>query len=113
MSAATREPRSGELRRRIVLEAASRTADGGGGASLAWTAVATLWASVRALSGEERVAAGRLSGRLSHEIVIRRRAGVTPDLRFRVGSRRLAIRAVLERDAGGRYLTCLCEEPDL
>lgn len=102
----------GALRERVVLEAASRTGDGGGGADVLWDAVAELWAAVRPISGEERLAADRVAGRVTHKVVIRHRDGVVPAMRFRQGARILDIVAVL--DAGRRHrLECLCEERNL
>ena len=61
----------GDLRTRLVLEAPSRAADGGGGASVTWSTVATVWASVRPTGGAEAYALDRVAGNVSHEIVLR------------------------------------------
>ncbi|KAB2910822.1 MAG: phage head closure protein [Hyphomicrobiaceae bacterium] len=99
----------GSLRDRVVLESASRASDGGGGATVTWGQVAELWASIRPVSGEERVRADGVAGRVTHKVLIRHRAGVVPAMRFRSGDRVLEIVAVL--DAGRRSrLACLCEE---
>ena len=98
----------GELKHRLMLEAPSRSPDGGGGASLTWEPVAELWGAIRPLTGGEGVEADGLKGRVTHEIWIRRRAGVVPEMRFALGSRLFDIRAAL--DAGGRFLKCLVEE---
>ena len=103
----------GTLRHRIVLQQAVRTADGGGGAAETWSTVAELWAAIRPVSGDERVAADALSGQLTHEVWVRHRAGVTPAMRFLIGSRILDIRAVIDVEARGRRLKCLCRERDL
>lgn len=103
----------GALRQRVVLQHAVRTADGGGGAAETWTAVAELWAAVRPITGDERVAADVLSGQLTHEVWLRHRAGVTPSMRFLVGSRILDIRAVVDAEGRSRRLKCLCRERDL
>ncbi len=102
----------GTLNERFTLEAPARTPDGGGGASVTWQAVAELWARVRPISGEERLVHDQLAGRLTHEVWIRWRAGVTPTMRFRQGTRIYEIAAALE--AKRRiYLKCLCEERSL
>lgn len=102
----------GALRHRVVLQHAARTPDGGGGATESWSPVAELWAAVRPISGDERIAADALSGQLTHEVWVRHRAGVTPSMRFLIGSRILDIRAVIDADGRGR-LKCLCRERDL
>jgi SPP1 family predicted phage head-tail adaptor len=102
----------GDLHDRLVLEQPVRAVDGGGGASVAWEAVVELWAYVRPISGEERLAQDQLTGRLTHEVWIRWRAGVVPAMRFRQGARIYHIVAALEM--GHRaYLKCLCEERSL
>ena len=99
----------GALRDRLALETPGRTDDGGGGAAVTWTAVAELWAFVRPISGEERLRADQVAGRITHEVFIRHRPDVVPAMRFRAGARVLEITAVL--DAGRRHrLKCLCEE---
>jgi len=103
----------GALRHRVVLQHAVRTADGGGGATETWSTVAELWAAVRPITGDERVAADALSGQLTHEVWVRHRAGVTPSMRFLIGSRILDIRAVIDADGCGRRLKCQCRERDL
>jgi SPP1 family predicted phage head-tail adaptor len=103
----------GLLNRRVVLEAATRSPDGAGGAGQSWTAIATLFATVRALSGTESFAQDRVTGRVTHEIVIRYRTDVTPAMRFRLGTRLFEIIAALDPDGRRRQLRCLVEERDL
>lgn len=103
----------GALRHRVVLEEAVRTPDGGGGADETWQAIAELWASVRPIGGSERIAADATSGALTHDVVIRHRAGVVPAMRFRFGTRILEIAALRDVDERRRHLRCLCLERDL
>lgn len=102
----------GALRERFVLEQPVRTADGGGGASVSWETVTELWAYVRPISGDERLAHDQLSGRLTHGVWVRYRAGVVPAMRFRDGARIYEIVAVVEAVRRSR-LKCLCEERSL
>ncbi len=103
----------GALRHRLQLETENRVDDGGGGVTQTWSPVATVWASIKPRSGQEVFAADRLSGRLTHEIRIRYRTGVTPVMRFRQGSRIFQILAVIDMDERRRWLRCLCEEREL
>lgn len=105
--------RIGDLRHRLTLEYAVRVDDDCGGATETWVAVAEVWSAVRATSGDERTDADQLAGHVTHEIWIRRRSGVGPDMRFREGGRVFEIRAVLDDWQRGRLLRCLCEERDL
>ena len=102
--------RIGAMRHRVVLEAPTRTADGGGGASVAWTTVAELWAAVEPATGTEGVLGEGIAGRISHEVALRYRSDIEPTMRFRLGARVLEIRAVLDVDERRRMLRCLCRE---
>jgi SPP1 family predicted phage head-tail adaptor len=103
----------GELRTRLVLESPVRASDGGGGGDIAWETVAEVWAAVRPVSGGEGFALDRVAGHLSHEVVMRHRAGVTPEMRLREGARVYDIRAVLDPDGRRHWLRCLTEARDL
>jgi SPP1 family predicted phage head-tail adaptor len=103
----------GTLRHRMQLQQALRTADGGGGAVETWQTVADVWGAVLPISGEKRVAAHAISGRLTHEVWIRHRAGVTPSMRFHLDGRILEIRAVIAVDGRRSRFKCLCLERNL
>ena len=103
----------GDLRHRLVLEEVQRISDGGGGFTESWVTVATVWGALRPSSGGESVEAGRLAGRVSHAVSLRYRAGVTPAMRFRQGTRVFHILAAIDEDERKRWLRCLCEERDL
>lgn len=102
--------RAGDLRHRLTLEAAERTADEGGGATVSWVAVADLWGRITPTVGRELMRADGLGARLTHEIVLRHRTGVLPQMRLRLGSRVFEIHAVIDVAEGRRWLRCLCEE---
>ena len=100
----------GDLRHRLMLEAPVRTGDGAGGASLTWSLVAEVWGAIRPQSGSESADAEALRGRVTHEIWIRHKGGVGPDMRFRLGSRVFDIRAAIDVGERHRFLKCLVEE---
>lgn len=100
----------GEMRHRLALQAPLADADGGGGVTRTWSLVAEVWAAIRPLSGGESVAADGLHGRVSHEVWIRHRAGVVPEMRFVLGARIFEIRAVVDAGERRRFLRCLVEE---
>lgn len=101
--------RAGELCVRLALEAPQRTGDGGGGATIVWTATTSLWGSLRPLSRRERTGAGGRLSEVTHDITIRHRTGVQPEMRFSHGGRIFAILAVLD-DATRRRIVCHCRE---
>ncbi len=106
-------PAIGRLRHRLSLENASRTPDGGGGAAETWTTAAQVWGQIRPIGGSEGFNADAITGRISHEITLRYRAGVTPAMRLISGNRRFEITAVIDIDERHRWLKCLCVERDL
>lgn len=103
----------GDLRQRVGIQRAVRVADGGGGAEETWEMLAEVWAAVLPLTGFERVEADAVSGHVTHEIWLRYRDDVTPDMRFRLGRRLFDVRAVIDIEERRRFLKCLCEERDL
>lgn len=102
--------RIGELYHRLALEAATRIDDGAGGATETWALIAEVWGALRPASGSEAVEADGLKGRAAHEIWIRHRTGVLPEMRFRLGTRLFDIRAVIDQAERQRFLRCLVEE---
>lgn len=100
----------GDLRHRLALQAPMASADGGGGVMQTWSLVAEVWAALRPSSGSEAFEADGLKGRVSHEIWIRHRSGVGPEMRFVLGTRIFEIRAVIDTGERHRFLRCLAEE---
>jgi SPP1 family predicted phage head-tail adaptor len=97
----------------LTLEQLSRVADEGGGFTESWVIVATLFADLRPIGGDERFEADRLAGRVTHEIVLRYRAGVGPAMRFRKDTRIFHIVSAIDVEERRRWLSCLCEEREL
>lgn len=100
----------GKLRHRLRIEAPTRTPDGGGGAAITWSLVAEAWAAFRPATGSESEQHDGLKARVSHEVWIRHRDDVRPDMRFVMGTRVFEILAVIEVDGNARWLRCLTEE---
>ena len=105
--------RPGSLRHRVLLESAGKVADGGGGSTVIWEEVAALWVAIKPLSGHELFSAGQFSSRLTHQITLRYRTPLLPEMRFRKGNRIFQIRVVLDVDERSRWLQALCEEREL
>jgi SPP1 family predicted phage head-tail adaptor len=74
---------SGDLRHRIELQAQTRTPDGGGGFTTTWSTVATVYASIWPLKGEESMEGGRVTAAITHRVRIRFRRGVKASWRIR------------------------------
>jgi SPP1 family predicted phage head-tail adaptor len=105
--------RIADLRHRLVLEHVARLDDGSGGAEETWATVDELWAALRPTIGRENDAFDQPAGRVTHEIWVRYRAGVRPEMRFRAGARIFDVLAVIDAGERRQFLKCLAEERDL
>lgn len=102
--------RIGDLDKRVIIQAVSRTSDGAGGSTVTWTDAATTWASIEPVSGHEPYVAQALRGRVTHKVRMRHRPGVTPANRLLHGTRVFNVQAALDDREEGRFLLLLCEE---
>jgi SPP1 family predicted phage head-tail adaptor len=100
---------SGDLDRRLVLQAPAETPDGAGGVTRGYTAVTTLWASVEPVSARNSVIADAGGATVTHRIVIRRREGLTTRHRFIEGNETYRI-VSLRDDATRRFLVIGAEQ---
>ena len=103
---------------RLVLEAARREDDGGGGFAQVWRKAGTLWAEMRAGSGRERFGEVGPESVVPWRITVRGAPQGDPRRpvagnRLRLGQRLFQINAVAERDAAGLWLTCIAQEENL
>lgn len=103
------------LNRALVLEERIETADGAGGLRSSWSALGTIWANIRSLSGRESGSLGIARSKVGMKITLRAAPqGSTmrprPDQRFREGTRTYRITAVAEAEPAGRYLVCYASE---
>lgn len=105
--------RAGDLRHRVVIESPLRTSDGAGGSTTEWQIVAEVWAAIWSRAADETFALDRLVGTASHDIWIRFRADVTPDMRMRCGPRTFDILGAIDVEDRGRWLKCPSKERNL
>lgn len=103
------------LNRRMVLETASRLADGAGGYVETWVPLGELWAAVKVGSGKAGSADFVALAEIPLRIVVRATpegslSRPKPEQRLVEGARRYRILAVAEADAAGHYLTCFARE---
>jgi len=108
----------GNMRNRLELQAATRTSDQGGGSSIAWTKVATIFASITPQSSNEAVFADKLRDVLRSTVRVRYRTDLTTANRLvqtyrRNGvqtTRTFTINGVLNVDNRFKFLDLDCEE---
>ncbi|MBX3446592.1 MAG: phage head closure protein [Parvibaculaceae bacterium] len=100
----------GDMRERVTLQSPLLTADGAGGATIAWDDEAMIWAKVEELGGDERVSGERLAARARLRLTIRYREGLNAAMRVIWKTRPLDIRAIRDRDGRKHLLILDCEE---
>jgi SPP1 family predicted phage head-tail adaptor len=69
--------KAGTLDRRVTLQRQFSTRDAYGGETISWIDVATVWASVSAISGREFLQSQQIEGETTYKVVIRWLAGIT------------------------------------
>ena len=100
---------AGRLNRRCQLQSPSQSVDELGQPIPGWTDVATVWASIRHLSGVESIKADAAVSTVRASIRIRWRPGLNAGMRVVHDAQVYNVEAVLP-DAGGReYVDLVCE----
>lgn len=102
----------GALRTRLAVEKPVPVPDGGGGADTQWHTQGKAWARIEAIGATRQLIADAVAGRVTHRIVVRRRAGLQPGVRLRQRDRVFLVLAALEAGPRDR-LALLCEERTL
>lgn len=104
---------AGSLRHVISIQEKTQTSDGMGGFTTTWADVSglsSLRASIWPLRATERLDNAKLELSITHRIRIRYRAGITPDMRVKFGSRYFNIRSIINPDERNKMLEFLAEE---
>jgi SPP1 family predicted phage head-tail adaptor len=103
----------GDLRHSVEIERPQQTSDGAGGATVSWVLVARVWAAIWARSAGEAFRLDREAGTASHDVWIRYRTDITPEMRVRFGTRLYNILGVIDVEDRNKFLRCPAEERDL
>lgn len=101
---------AGMLRHRIQIQQATETQDSFGAVTQTWTTIATIWASIEAISGREFFDAAQVNAEITHRIRIRYRPDITTQMRAAEGTRTFDIQAVLDPDGRRRELVLMVKE---
>lgn len=106
-----------QMRHRIVFQNEVLTSDGGGGSSLSWVNVVTVWSAIDNLSGlngrnitNEKNFAGQIQDKESLKFTIRYTSGLTAKMRIAFGSRVFNIRSIVNVNEKNEILQILAEE---
>jgi SPP1 family predicted phage head-tail adaptor len=89
---------SGLMRERVTIQAPSEQRNQFGEATVAWSDVATVWASVQGMSAREYLAAQQVDSVVTHKVRIRFFPGITHSHRLVWRGRIMEIASVLERE---------------
>ena len=100
----------GAMRHRVKLQSSTLAADAAGGNVQTWADVATIWAAITPLSGQESFTAQQFAAKVSHWVLIPYRSGVTAQMRLLYGARAFNIQSVVNVDERNHVLKLLCEE---
>jgi len=99
-----------KMNKRIVIEENTRTTDGQGGYTEAWTTLATVWASIEPIKGYEKFQAAQMQTPVTHKIMIRYRTGITTACRINYDNRTFDIKEVLNVDEDKAQLKITAQE---
>jgi SPP1 family predicted phage head-tail adaptor len=96
--------------KRVVIQSRASASDGQGGYTETWTDTATVWASIKPAKGFERYQAMKLETPVTHEVVMRYRAGITTKNRLVYDERIFDLKEVLNLDEANAYLKMMALE---
>ena len=102
----------GKLRERVIIQRKTVTRDDFGSELVSWSNVATVWADVRSTDGTESVESSvdQVVATISHSVLIRHLAGLSPAMRVVWRSKALQILSIVENDNRRRQLILKCNE---
>lgn len=98
------------MRHTIEVRALQEVDDNMGGQTTAWVTVWTKKAMVTPMSGFERLRSMQLNATLTHKIVTRYFAGLTPKHQILFDGRLFQIRSVINIEERNRFYELSCDE---
>jgi len=101
------------MNRRVIIERATETTDAEGGIAQTWATVATVWATIQPLRGDERTSADVVAAETTHKMFMRYSSSLsalTPKDRIKYGSRVFDIQAALNAGEKNRMLELRVKE---
>lgn len=102
--------RAGRLRHKITIEHSSEVRDGRGETTKTWSTFATPRAGIYPQSGGENFQLHQENNSVSHKIVTRYMAGITPDMRVSYNGRVFDIESVINVGERNKMLHIWCKE---
>lgn len=102
-------PDAGDLRERVKIQAETETPNDSGGGEPSWSDVATVWAQILPVRGDEQIEAQRTESVVLWYVTIRYRAGVTAANKLVWKGQGMNIRAVVDPDGRRTWLRLTAE----
>ena len=103
--------RAGLLRKRVTIQRATEgAADDYNQTVLSWSTLATRWAGIKPMSGQERLESAQVGADVTHEVRLRWLDGVTPKDRISYDGRVFNIQSVINTAERGVEAVLLCKE---
>lgn len=106
--------RAGELRHRLIIEAASEASDGMGGVTTTWATFKTVWGAIWPIKGAEFTSMMQTASEITTKIRIRYLAGLTAKHRIKwiVGSSTTYydIEEMIDADKRNIFYDLMCKE---
>jgi SPP1 family predicted phage head-tail adaptor len=102
--------RAGDANRRVTIRRVVRTDEAGGGYAETLVDVATVWAEVEPLQGDEQLQAMQTGMARPHRFTLRYREGVDGATELLHDGRRFNVRSVTDTRAARRELVILADE---
>jgi len=102
----------GRLRHRITIQQQTVTRDAYGGEVIAWSDVATVWALLTPVRGQERqlTAAAQVQATMIYQVRIRYRADIHPKMRILWGTRVMDIEHMVDPTGRTAETIMLCRD---
>ena len=102
--------RSGDLNKRIEIQAPTKVSDGMGGFTTVWTTLRTINAAIWDATSNERNQASATTLIISHRIRIRYLSVFKSSWRIKFGNRYFAIVSIVNPGEKNKYLDLMCKE---
>jgi len=102
--------RSGDLNRRVEIQAQTKVSDGMGSFTTTWTTLDTVWAAIWDATSNERNQASATTLIISHRVRIRYRNVFKSSWRLKFNNRYFAIVSVVNPGEKNEYLDLYCKE---
>lgn len=107
--------RAGELRHRVTIQEPQAGRDSYGAETVVWVNVATVWAAIEPLAGQERFLAqsDQVLAEGMVRIRIRYRSGITAKMRVAFSNRVFDVQQIAEVQTRRREMLLICREKNL